>query len=352
MRFAKALLLAIVAAWLMPAPPSSAAVAPDGSGYGIADPDPISSRSLDASFARLRPKTFRFIVDWDIASDPGEKAQAAERIARARAAGVEEIAVTFERPPGRDASGQGAPPSRDVWLAQVSAFIHEFTPHVEWWSAANEPNLETPALPKLDPTRLAEYSSDLASWLAVYHPEDRLISPEFSDGGEVAQYVRDFRNAGGHFGTVVGWHAYNGAQQRDLAGTDELLAAVPDLPLWITEVGAHENDPREPSQLQAQQASRVEWIVSTLAAHPRVWRVSYYHMRDHNSAWDTALVDAAGVPRQAWYTWCAASHGGDPSAPDCLPINDLDTSSSPTDEGRIFSWGSPTRACFPFCSSR
>jgi hypothetical protein len=338
-------LLAVTGCWLMLAAPSPAAVAPDGSGFGISDPDPISSRSLDASFARLRPRTFRFIVDWDVANDPGEKAQALERIARARAVGVEEVAITFERP------ARGVPPSREVWLAHVTAFIQEFTPHVDWWSAANEPNLETGPLQKLDPARLAEYSSDLAGWLAVYHPEDGLISPEFSDGGEVSGYIQEFRLAGGQFGTVIGWHAYNGAQQRDLAGTNELLAAVPDLPLWITEVGVHENDPREPLQLQAQQVSRVEWIVGTLAAHPRVWRISYYHMRDHNPAWDTALVDSAGVPRLAWYAWCAASHGGNASDPDCLPVSDLDPLFSAPSERRIFPWGTPTRPCFPFCGS-
>src|ERR671916_2718567 len=99
------LLLALAGCWLMLASPSPAAVAPDGSGFGLADPDPISARSLDASFARLRPRTFRFIADWDVANDPVEKAQALERIARARAVGVEEVAITFERPPG------GVPPT-------------------------------------------------------------------------------------------------------------------------------------------------------------------------------------------------------------------------------------------------
>jgi hypothetical protein len=328
-----------------------AAVPPNGSGYGVSDPDPISSRSLDATFTRLRPKTLRFIVDWDIADDPGEKAQALDRIARARRAGVEEIAITFERPPALLPNGLPDPPSPEAWLAKVSTFIQEFAPYVDWWSPANEPNLGTAPLPKLRPELLARYSSALADWVGVYQPQERLISPEFTDGGELTRYIGEFRSAGGQFGSAIGWHPYNGAQDRSLASTNELLAAVPDVPLWITEVGVHENDPRQPGQTQGEQDVRVRWLTEVLAKHPRVWRISYYHLRDHNSAWDTALVDSQGIPRLAWYTWCAASHGGDRTDPDCFLVDQVDTPPPVPGELPVFSWD-PSPACLILCGGR
>ena len=309
MRIAWAL---IAAACLAAAPPSWATVPRDGWGFGISDPDPEPLRSMDGRFAALDAKTFRFIVSWNAADLPLERELALARINIARAAGVREIAVTFSRP---------APPlpGADEWLAKVGAFIDELSPQVEWWGVVNEPNHYEGHAPRLSPRTAAAYSSALSSWLALRHPGDRMISPEFADTGPVASYVERFRRSGGRFGDAIGWHAYVGAQRMDLASTRELIgAAPPGLPIWITEIGAHEADPWV-SQGEAGQDARVRWITSTLAAQERVWRISIYHLRDHNPGWDTALVGSDGVPRAAWHTWCAAAHGDERSHPDCRP---------------------------------
>jgi putative glycosyl hydrolase len=303
----------LVGATLASSAPASAAASQDGWGFGISDPDPDPSRSLDNRFLLLRPKTFRFIVPWNAVDNAVIKAQARTQIELVRAAGVEEIAITFERP------STSVPPS--LWLSKVTAFIDELTPHVQWWSPANEPNDSSDDLPRLPPTVLAQYSSALQSWLLQHHAEDQMISPDFADTGPIGSYIQEFRNAGGKFGSRIAWHPYSGVQAMSLDSTNELIAAVPPgVPIWITEIGVHVQDQYRLNQGEDDQNTRVQWLVNTLAAHPRVWRVNYWHMHDHNDYWDSALVRRDRTARPAWFTWCTATHGGDHQHYDCLDV--------------------------------
>jgi hypothetical protein len=326
------LILICLACTLGPAAGAHASV-PDGSGFGIADNDHIPSRSLDASFVLLRPQHFRFIVPWDVLDDPGIRAQVADRIGLARAAGAREIAISF----GPPVAAVGAP----VWLDRVARFVGAFSPSVAWWSPANEPNhpsagwISTPE----GAAKLAQYSLGLEALLAIKHPTDRQLSPDLHDdyardnlvrrdeGGvsSVERYVRAFVDSGGTLGDAVAWHPYDGAMRQSLDSTVDLLdnALPPDAPfdVWVTEVGGilerHDSSGALAIALTPEQQNAVvSFITGPLAALPRISRISYYHVRDHNPVWDSALVDELGARRPAWYTWCAARHGGG-ADPDC-----------------------------------
>jgi hypothetical protein len=121
----------------------------------------------------------------------------------------------------------------------------------------------------------------------------------------------------GGWGDVAALHPYGDvrratAPDSPAAFTDAFAALLPpDHDIWVTEVGAHhDGDP-------AAQAARVGWIADVLASHPRVKRVAYYNLRGGGADWDTGLLDGDFARRPAWYAWCAATHGDDPTAPDC-----------------------------------
>lgn len=347
-RLILALLTALVLAAVSPA---GATVPRNGYGLGISDPDPIPSNSLRERFAALRPRIFRVIVDWNVVDNPPLKAQVASRIARARAAGVEDVTVSFGAP--------AAYVDPQTWIAKVGAFVDELSPLVNAWSPANEPNFArggglgrrwmATTRDNSGPTApygygvavAARYSAALKGFLALRHPDDVLLSPDLLDdydddladgtplrtvdvGGRrvstVADYLRQFRAAGGQLGEALAWHPYNGANRRDITSTDDIAAEVPGLPIWVTEVGAAGQMPGKRFQHAGEtyQRDTVDWILGPgLASHPRVERIYYWHMRDHNPVWDTALVRADGSPRPAWYSWCAAAHDRDASDPDC-----------------------------------
>jgi hypothetical protein len=325
-RIAPSLLGSAALMALIPAP-AHAAAPYNGWGFGVADPDYQPARSLDHRFQALRPKTFRFIVNWNIADDPGLKAQALARIQLARAAGVEEVAVSFGTPP--------AYVDPFTWAAKVFAFVNEFSPHVEWWSPVNEPNhlpREGTNWLRERPDVAASYSNLLAWHLAAFHPDDRLLSPDFHDDYDddlgdgtplrtmpgqgvstVSDYITRYAAAGGRFGEMVAWHPYSGVKRRSMASTEDFTRTLGtvgagSLPIWITEVGALEG----PGQ-----GEQLEFVVRQLSQAQPVKRLSYWHMFDHNDGWDSALIARDRTLRPAWYTWCAASHGNDRSHPDC-----------------------------------
>ncbi len=182
----------------------------------------------------------------------------------------------------------------------------------------------------------------LSGFLALRHPDDVLVSPDLhddydgdlSDGtplrtvavgdrriSTVADYLRQFRAAGGELGAALAWHPYSGVNRRDMTSTVDIAAEVPGLPIWVTEIGAAGQIPggRFERAGETYQRDTVDWMLGPgLASHPQVERIYYWHMLDHNPVWDTALVRADGSPRPAWRSWCAAAHGDDPSHPDCV----------------------------------
>jgi repeat uncharacterized protein DUF346/putative glycosyl hydrolase len=329
-----------VAALAMPA---AAQAHVSGDGFGVANPigstaDTNPADALDTSFTALQPSHYRFIAYWNLMDDPGWRAGARAFVQRAVAAGASDIAVSFGPPP--------TPIDATTWDVKVNEFITFIKPHAPeaqwWWSPANEPNDQGAGWMRLTPhdggigsTRLAEYSQKLQWRLAISHPGHKQLSPDFADeyvGGleglntslvtrqahsghaamsTVAHYLRHYTEAGGVLGDMVAWHPYHGVRRMNLNSTTDLIDALPQgTNIWLTEIGSLISRSNGFQQTPAEQNAQVNWIVGTLTQRSQVKRASYYHLRDHNPAWDSGLLDAGGVRRPAYFTWCYARHGG------------------------------------------
>jgi hypothetical protein len=320
----RALLVALVV--LATAAPASAAVPRDGWGLGIADDSYLTTGArLPDDFRALGPKTFRLQVHWNAACAPGRLESVRDWIAQARDLGAEQIVVTFKQHPGEDCGDPvecGPQPTEACYAARITEVVRALAADVDVWGAANEPNLGDAWLPgTAGARRLARYWAVFSEVLADWDPSAQTISPEFadrSDLGSLAPYLNAYKQAGGGFGDYVGYHAYWGVHAMTRAPTEELAALTPpELPIWITEVGAFGVNPAHAiAHSEREQDERVDWLLNDpggLAQHPRVARLSYYHLQASSEAgfWDSALSNADGTPRPSWATWCAAAHGGD-----------------------------------------
>jgi hypothetical protein len=322
-------LLALAVAALLAAP-AHAVVPRDGTGFALADDayhgfpggdefEAAADGWFGEWFEPLRPRAFRFQVHWN--ADPVELDKARRLIDWVRARGVTEVAVTFKK--------NGATPDADAYARSVGPIVHELASRVDVWGAANEPNLGDTWLPGLDGADLlAAYWQRFAFVVTAEDPTALKLSPEFADRSDLqplsASYMTRYIQKGGGFGDIAGWHGYWGAYHRSLSTTDDYLRYVPaGVPVWVTEVGGFgsnqhpESDIEDPEDVQN---SKVRWLTDTLARHPRIDRIFYYHTRDSGQPdWDTALLRQNGSRRSSWFTWCVASHAGNFAHPDCTP---------------------------------
>ena len=314
---------------------TAGATAPrDGLGLFVADDDwdyanPGALPALGADFERLRPRVFRLQTIWNTVDRPEWLLRTETMIAQARSRGAQQIVLTLRSNNPANVGPEGYFPTPDQYRAKVEPLVRRLAAQVDVWGPANEPNIawrpkEDPAgQAPLDPVTLAGYYGALQVAVRRHDPSALVSSPDFLDAGSLAaftDYVTTYSTAaGGGWGDVVAFHPYGDVKQAiapdSPAGFTDALSALipPDRDIWITEVGAHyEGDP-------AAQAARVAWIANVLANHPRVERVAYYNLRGGGADWDTGLFDADFTRRPAWYAWCAATHGDDPTHPDCAP---------------------------------
>ncbi|HYP55143.1 MAG TPA: FG-GAP-like repeat-containing protein [Solirubrobacterales bacterium] len=302
---------------------------------------------MGEGFGRLKPEVFRLMLPWNSKEGPPAGvlpghpnywryeqrqkwiARTHAMIDRARTHGVDTIVVTLRSNTHRDYPASGADlflPSVAKYEQEVTKVIQEFALKVDVWGGVNEPNLwptfEGNCCRKIPAATLAEYQSRFAGAVNTWDSSALDTSPDFSDNTENwKSYVEEYKaewakryGAGGAFANVAALHTYGAIQAMSLQKVNEYAGMLPaGKEIWVTEAGAHFTTPQA-------QAQKVAWMTngaSGLASHDRVTRIAYYHMRDHNSAWDTALMEENQAPRPAWYTWCAAAHGNNGSHPDC-----------------------------------
>lgn len=294
-------------------------------GYGVAVADTTENGDhLGLQFERLRTRTFRTMIAWN--APPIMVQQVTNRINAARARGATQILVSM------DHDGTRSRPTAAAYEESIDPIVDQLAPLVDYWGPANEPNCVWLTGRNPDGAqRAAEFYLAMEAVKQANDPTAGLLSPDFCDyysGNSLVPYITAYQAAGGGWGDVTAWHPYWGIHRRDLASTNEFIAASTaapdgapaDHPIWITESGGFISYPgRAITGTQDSQLGDAEWMIHTLGAVPQVKRIYYYDMQAGNPSWDTALVDEGGLPRKAWFLWCWMSHGGDFAAADCQP---------------------------------
>jgi hypothetical protein len=356
LRFALALLACACVLVLPPA--AGAATTRDGWGLALGDDywswgTPGHLPNMEDGFARLRPKAFRFQMGWNAGYLSHHMDRARGLISRARDQGVEQIVVTFREPNATDLAADPIPsndpaPPAVIYEQAIRLVVQELKGEVDVWGPANEPNLSWLAGTSGGAQKLAAYNQSFTEVVTAWDPTATRTSPDFHDrqnAASLSTYLTAYAAAGGGWGHVLAFHPYFGVN-RDLtpgqpgvnpsiASVDDLAGLVPGKDIWITEIGAFGRSTTwGVNDSQLDQQARVNWILGTLANHPRVKRVHYYHGQDHNAAWDTALLNGDLTRRGAWYSWCAAAHGDNASHPDCVLRADRTLFGDVTGDGR------------------
>jgi hypothetical protein len=318
-------------------------------GLGIADDDAIGSHIMPPpSLAtdrldRLKPKTFRFQIYWDAVDDPNSTTdfvdRARKQIERVRAAGVQQVVATFKK--------HNNTPTVTQYKIGIWRVVEALGDQVDVWGPANEPNAGEGWLPGVSgAAQLAGFNTALAEVVTQFDPTALRTSPDFIDRCTPAAsgpnrcttqslesletYISAYLAAGGGWGHYAAIHAYGGIRHKTRETLDSFASLVPaGKDIWITEVGGF-GCGQNLNEGPIVGNQRVNWMLNGepgnggLASHPRVARIYHYHMRSgggpcsSSNDWDTALLNNNLTPRPAWYTWCAASHGDNPSHPDCV----------------------------------
>lgn len=361
-----ALWLILAVLWGGIAPGSAAADVPlDGHGFFIADDDgatlenPAYLPSMGDRFARLRPEAFRLMIPWNAKEGPPAGveeghpnykryeerqkwlARTHAMIDRAEVYGVDTIILTLRSNTHREYPNMADDfflPTPFRYEFEAAKVVKEFAGKVDVWGGINEPNLwpryEGACCRRIPVATLVHFQASIAEIVNVWEEAGTPVtSPDFND--ETAKwepYVENFKSAfqnssypGDGFGNVAAFHPYSAVNTEDLSTVNKYAKIVPGTrPIWVTEAGVHYNSETKGgmryNSTPATHAAKVAWMTNKadgLASQDRVTRIGYYHMRDHNPEWDSALLNEDQTPRPAWNVWCAASHNGAATHADC-----------------------------------
>lgn len=288
--------LAVLVALAATSAPSAHAQGAPFLRIGIADQKP--GMFTDPLFEQLDLRIARIVVPWDVLSQDWQRAELADWMAAAHAAGVRPlVAFGRSRRPGRARSL----PSPERLRRQFSLLHRQYPWVTDWatWNEANHCSQPTCRRPEL----VARYFDKLVDTC----PRCRIIGAEVLDQPNMVAWVEGFQRAARHRPRIWGLHNYIDANRMRTIGTRRLLAHTRG-EIWFTETGGIVKRlkkrkiggfPETPSHA----AAATRWLFDRLAPlSPRITRVYLYHWNQatRRDNWDSALVTLAGRPRPAF----------------------------------------------------
>jgi hypothetical protein len=279
-------------AWLVLAAPA-AAKAP---AVGIGDQHP--EMFSDPAFNALGVKHSRYLVAWDWYRDPHSVWATDVWMNAAHGAGVRPL-VAFTR--NWRPAGQRRLPALALYRKSFRRFRARY-PFVRDFSAWNEANHTS------QPT--ADKPKAAARYFNAMRRDCRrctIVAADLLDTPDMVQWVRRFKRYAPK-ARIWGLHNYKDANDR-MGTTRKLLQAVRGQ-VWLTETGGilrlkphpgSHGDGRK--HTKRHQAGAVARVFKIARSSRRVRRVYFYEWKKQpKNRWDSALLDADGRLRPAYFT--------------------------------------------------
>ena len=180
----------------------------------------------------------RYLVPWDYAKHPAQRAEVEHYMARARAA-RQDVLVTFTARRGcYSAAGRYSAmkacraPSASAYRKAFRAFDSEF-PWVKTYSAWNEINHRSQPTFK-SPRKAAGYYNVLRT--QARRGKFRVMAADILDTSNMSRYLTRFRRYAKGSPRLWGLHNYGDVNRRRTKSTKAMLRTVPG-EVWLTETG-------------------------------------------------------------------------------------------------------------------
>lgn len=261
----------------------------------------------DPLWQQLKLKKVRYLVPWNVMSDPNQFNESAGYLAAAVQA-RQSVLVTFTAVRGCFVDGKYLKrkkvcrlPSVKQYSKQVKKFRKTF-PFVKEYAAWNEANHPSQPTYK-NPKRAAQFYKALKKACR----RCKVVAGDLLDSSNIRPYALKMRKVAGRRARLWGLHNYTDSNRRRSRGTSALLRTVPG-EVWVTETGGI--SVFTGSNLKASPASAVKAMKYLFALarkfgkkrrgyKSRITRLYPYDFgpTPAGSRFDASLVNPDGTPR-------------------------------------------------------
>ncbi|MBE2320002.1 hypothetical protein DVA67_028820 [Solirubrobacter sp. CPCC 204708] len=280
--------------------------APASANYRVGLSEQNAAVFSQPSWQALKLKRIRYIVPWDYASEPAQKAEVEHFLATARAANQDVLLMFTARRGcwnGRTYSKSSAcrAPSTSAYRKAVSTFRreHSWIKTYAPWNEANHVSQPTAKSPK----RAAQYYSTLRS---VCGSKCKVMAADVLDQSTVKKWLTDFIRYSKNKGRIWGLHNYKDVNRRQSKGLTTVLKTVPG-EVWLTETGGITTFAPDFPTSATRAASSTKYMFTLADRYDakkrgyksKLTRLYVYRWFGETGNWDSGLVNPDGSPRPA-----------------------------------------------------
>jgi hypothetical protein len=280
--------------------------APASANYRVGLSEQNAAVFSQPAWQALKLKRIRYIIPWDYAKDPGQKAEADAFLSAARAAKQDVLLMFTARRGcwnGRKYSKSKAckAPSKSAYKKAVRAFRKEY-PWIKTYAPWNEANHVSQPTAK-SPKRAAQYYSILRS---ACGKKCKVMAADVLDQSTVRTWLRSFIKYSKNKGRLWGLHNYKDVNRRQSKGLTNVLKTVPG-EVWLTETGGITTFAPSFPTSQSRAASATKYMFKLAdrfdsrrkGYKSKLTRLYVYRWFGETGNWDSGLVNVDGSPRPA-----------------------------------------------------